>query len=94
MRFLLGLLLVLMMVPTGAWSAPCCEEAGGPSDRDCAAEEGTCPATAHPVAVTTVPILAAAPVAATFAIRLEPARPAVAPPFHGVRATRSLPLRN
>jgi hypothetical protein len=46
MRLLLGLLLVLLLVPASAWSAPCCDEAVAeaccPLDRDCAATD-TCP---------------------------------------------------
>jgi len=69
MRFLLGLLLVLLLVPTGAFAAPCCEASAGdaccPVDRAC--DEGpTCPATIHLTAMRTAPagaILPPTPVA-------------------------------
>jgi len=64
MRFLLGLLLVLLLVPTGAFSAPCCELSGAdaccPVERAC--DEGpSCPATIHCTAVRTAPAGAVLP---------------------------------
>ena len=64
MRFLLGLLLVLVLVPAGGFLAPCCadalSEACCPVDRAC--DEGpSCPATTHFTAVRTAPAGAVLP---------------------------------
>jgi len=100
MRFLFGLLLVLVLVPAGGLFAPCCEaalnEACCPLDRDCAAEQGTCPAGATTAAVAPVSFAAAPPPACapTFANPLVPAAVDPAPPFRTMRGSRRMPLRN
>ena len=64
MRFLVGLVLVLLFVPTGAFSAPCCEETPAdtccPVDRSCD-ESTSCPAAIHLTAVRTAPPSAVLP---------------------------------
>ena len=66
MRFLIGLFLVLLFVPTGAFSAPCCEETPAdtccPVDRSC--DEGaSCPSAIHLTAVRPAPASAILPAA-------------------------------
>jgi len=97
MRFLFGLLLVLVLVPAGGFVAPCCaaepSEACCPLDRDCAADEGACPAAVH--AVATIPVATPPPVALpAVEIAFLPVVVDPAPPCRAVRATRCLPLRN
>jgi len=99
MRFLFGLLLVLVLVPAGGFLAPCCEaalnEACCPLDRDCTAEEGTCPAGAAATAVTPVSFGAAPPACTPVpGHSLLPAPADPAPAARVLRATRRLPLRN
>jgi len=99
MRFLFGLLLVLVLLPAG-FAAPCCEaavnEACCPLDRDCTADEGRCPAAPVTAAIAPVPFAAApaAVLAPTFANALPPVPADPAPPFRALRGSRCLPLRN
>ena len=91
MRLLVGLFIILLFVPTGAFSAPCCEETLAdtccPVERSCD-ESTSCPAAIHLTAVRPAPVSAVLPTplalplaeAASFICHEPPAFPAFVPP--------------
>ena len=99
MRFLFGLLLVLVLLPAGGFVAPCCadepSEACCPLDGNCAADEGPCPAAGRDVGVACVSFVPSPPAAAPALDVVFLAAPAdPAPLARALRPGRRLPLRN